>query len=97
MEALRRLGAVNAIPMKPDVEAFLVRDVEVISETRRRQAMRRMVRKGATIVLGVGFARTDSIDWSETRSGWSTECQEMRTCGAQRLAHFPFQVDRVSL
>jgi basic membrane protein A len=36
-------------------------EFEVTNETQREQAMRRMVDRGATIVLGVGFAQADAI------------------------------------
>jgi len=39
-----------------------VMEFEVTNETQREQAMRRMVRRGATVVLGVGFAQADAID-----------------------------------
>ncbi len=39
-----------------------VMEFEVTNETQREQAMRRMVERGATIVLGVGFAQADAID-----------------------------------
>ncbi len=39
-----------------------VMEFEVTNETQREQAMRRMIRKGATVVLGVGFAQADAID-----------------------------------
>ncbi len=39
-----------------------VMEFEVTNETQREQAMRRMVSKGATVVLGVGFAQADAID-----------------------------------
>jgi basic membrane protein A len=39
-----------------------VMEFEVTNETQREQAMRRMVDRGATIVLGVGFAQADAID-----------------------------------
>ena len=39
-----------------------VMEFEVTNETQREQAMRRMVDKGATVVLGVGFAQADAID-----------------------------------
>jgi len=38
------------------------REFEVTNETQREQAMRRMVSRGATVVLGVGFAQADAID-----------------------------------
>ena len=39
-----------------------VMEFEVTNETQREQAMRRMVQRGATVVLGVGFAQADAID-----------------------------------
>ena len=39
-----------------------VMEFEVTNETQREQAMRRMVSRGATVVLGVGFAQADAID-----------------------------------
>ena len=38
-----------------------VLEFEVTNETQREQAMRRMAQKGATIILGVGFAQADAI------------------------------------
>ncbi len=39
-----------------------VMEFEVTNETQREQAMRRMISRGATVVLGVGFAQADAID-----------------------------------
>ncbi|MEM8839219.1 MAG: BMP family ABC transporter substrate-binding protein [Pseudomonadota bacterium] len=39
-----------------------VLEFEVTNETQREQALRRMVRRGATIVLAVGFAQADAMD-----------------------------------
>jgi len=39
-----------------------VMEFEVTNETQREQAMRRMVSRGATVVLGVGFAQADAIN-----------------------------------
>ena len=39
-----------------------VMEFEVTNETQREQAMQRMVQRGATVVLGVGFAQADAID-----------------------------------
>ncbi|MFK7942037.1 MAG: BMP family protein [Paracoccaceae bacterium] len=39
-----------------------VMEFEVTNETQREQAMRRMVQRGATLVLGVGFAQADAIN-----------------------------------
>lgn len=38
-----------------------VMEFEVTSETQREQALRRMAERGATIILGVGFAQADAI------------------------------------
>ena len=38
-----------------------VMEFEVTNETQREQAMRRMIARGATVVLGVGFAQADAI------------------------------------
>ena len=37
-------------------------EFEVTNETQREQAMRKMVQRGATVVLGVGFAQADAIN-----------------------------------
>ncbi len=39
-----------------------VMEFEVADEARRRQAMERMIRRGATVLLGVGFAQADAIN-----------------------------------
>ena len=39
-----------------------VMEFEVTNETQREQAMQRMVSRGASVVLGVGFAQADAID-----------------------------------
>jgi basic membrane protein A len=39
-----------------------VMEFEVTNEAQREQAMNRMVQRGATVVLGVGFAQADAID-----------------------------------
>ena len=39
-----------------------VMEFEVTNEAQRQQAMERMVSRGATILLGVGFAQADAID-----------------------------------
>lgn len=39
-----------------------VMEFEVTNETQREQAMQRMISRGATLVLGVGFAQADAID-----------------------------------
>ena len=44
--------------MRPRIE---VMEFEVTNETQREQAMRRMAERGATVILGVGFAQADAI------------------------------------
>lgn len=39
-----------------------VMEFEVTNATQREQAMQRMVKRGATVVLGVGFAQADAMD-----------------------------------
>ncbi len=39
-----------------------VQEFQVINETQREQAMRRLVRRGATVLLAVGFAQAQAID-----------------------------------
>ena len=39
-----------------------VMEVEVTNEARRRQAMERMIQRGATVLLGVGFGQADAIN-----------------------------------
>ena len=39
-----------------------VMEHEVTDEARRRQAMERMIRRGATVLLGVGFGQADAIN-----------------------------------
>ena len=45
-----------------DETGIEVMEFEITNETQREQAMRRMVSRGATVVLGVGFAQADAID-----------------------------------
>ncbi len=45
-----------------DETGIEVMEFEVTNETQREQAMRRMVSRGATVVLGVGFAQADAIN-----------------------------------
>ena len=39
-----------------------VLEFEISNEAQRQQAMERMIRRGATVLLGVGFAQADAID-----------------------------------
>ena len=55
-------GVWNGVKKFMDETGVEVMEFEVTNETQREQAMRRMVKKGATVVLGVGFAQADAID-----------------------------------
>ena len=44
-----------------DETGIEVMEFEVTNETQREQAMRRMAERGASIILGVGFAQADAI------------------------------------
>ena len=54
-------GVWNGVKKFMDETGVEVMEFEVTNETQREQAMRRMVSRGATIVLGVGFAQADAI------------------------------------
>ena len=55
-------GVYNGIKKFEDETGVKVMEFEVTNETQREQAMNRMVQRGATIVLGVGFAQADAIN-----------------------------------
>ncbi|HSF95556.1 MAG TPA: BMP family ABC transporter substrate-binding protein [Thermohalobaculum sp.] len=55
-------GVWNGVKKFMDETGVEVMEFEVTNETQREQAMRRMVDRGATVVLGVGFAQADAID-----------------------------------
>ena len=55
-------GVYNGIKRFQDETGIEVMEFEVTNETQREQAMARMVQRGATLVLGVGFAQADAID-----------------------------------
>jgi basic membrane protein A len=55
-------GVWNGIKKFADETGVEVMEFEVTNESQREQAMRRMVSRGATVVLGVGFAQADAID-----------------------------------
>ncbi|MEM9144781.1 MAG: BMP family ABC transporter substrate-binding protein [Pseudomonadota bacterium] len=55
-------GVWNGVKRFIDETGVEVMEFEVTNETQREQAMRRMVRRGATVVLGVGFAQADAVD-----------------------------------
>ena len=54
-------GVWNGVKKFIDETGVEVMEFEVTNETQREQAMRRMVQRGATLVLGVGFAQADAI------------------------------------
>ena len=54
-------GVYNGVKKFTDETGIEVMEFEVTNETQREQAMRRMAERGATIVLGVGFAKADAI------------------------------------
>lgn len=55
-------GVYNGIKRFTDETGVEVMEFEVTNETQREQAMQRMVQRGATLVLGVGFAQADAIN-----------------------------------
>ena len=55
-------GVYSGIKKFTDETGVEVMEFEVTNEAQREQAMRRMVERGATVVLGVGFAQADAID-----------------------------------
>ena len=55
-------GVWNGIRKFVDETGVEVLEFQVTNETQREQAMRRMVRRGATVVLAVGFSQADAIN-----------------------------------
>ncbi|MEO0427460.1 MAG: BMP family ABC transporter substrate-binding protein [Pseudomonadota bacterium] len=55
-------GVWNGVSRFIDETGVEVMEFEVTNPSQREQAIRRMVRRGATVVLGVGFAQADAID-----------------------------------
>ena len=55
-------GVYNGIKRFTDETGVEVMEFEVTNEAQRQQAMERMVQRGATLVLGVGFGQADAID-----------------------------------
>ncbi len=54
-------GVWNGVEKFTKETGIEVMEFEVTNETQREQAMRRMAERGATIILGVGFAQADAI------------------------------------
>ena len=55
-------GVYQGVKKFTDETGIEVMEFEVTNETQREQAMQRMVDRGATLVLGVGFAQADAIN-----------------------------------
>ena len=55
-------GVWEGVKKFSDETGVEVMEFEVTNETQREQAIRKMVERGATVVLGVGFAQADAID-----------------------------------
>ena len=55
-------GVWNGVQKFVDETGVEVLEYQVTNEAQREQAMRRMVRRGATVVLAVGFAQADAIN-----------------------------------
>ncbi|MEM8646311.1 MAG: BMP family ABC transporter substrate-binding protein [Pseudomonadota bacterium] len=55
-------GVYAGIKRFEDETGVKVMEFEVTNETQREQAMTRMAQRGATIILGVGFAQADAIN-----------------------------------
>ncbi len=55
-------GVWNGIRKFVDETGVEVLEFQVTNEAQREQAMRRMVRRGATVVLAVGFSQADAIN-----------------------------------
>jgi basic membrane protein A len=54
-------GVWNGVKKFTDETGIKVMEFEVTNETQREQAIRRMAQRGATVILGVGFAQADAI------------------------------------
>ncbi|MCP5075272.1 MAG: BMP family ABC transporter substrate-binding protein [Rhodobacteraceae bacterium] len=55
-------GVYTGIKKFTDETGIEVMEFEVTNEAQREQAMSRMVQRGATVVLGVGFGQADAMD-----------------------------------
>ena len=55
-------GIWNGVRKFVDETGVEVLEFQITNEAQREQAMRRMVRRGATVVLAVGFAQADAIN-----------------------------------
>lgn len=55
-------GVYNGVKRFTEETGIDVMEFEVTNEAQRQQAMERMVQRGATVLLGVGFAQADAIN-----------------------------------
>lgn len=55
-------GVFNGVKRFTEESGVEVMEFEVANEAQRQQAMERMVDRGATVILGVGFGQADAID-----------------------------------
>jgi basic membrane protein A len=55
-------GVYNGVQKFVDETGIEVMEFEVTNATQRQQAMEKFVQRGATLILGVGFAQADAID-----------------------------------
>ena len=55
-------GVWNGVKKFSDETGVKVAEFQVTNETQREQAMRRLVERGATMVIAVGFAQADALD-----------------------------------
>ena len=55
-------GVWNGVKKFSEETSIKVAEFQIVNETQREQAMRRLVERGATMVIAVGFAQADAID-----------------------------------
>ncbi len=55
-------GVWNGVQKFSEETGVKVAEFQIVNETQREQAMRRLVERGATMVIAVGFAQADAVD-----------------------------------
>ena len=55
-------GVWNGVKKFSDETGVKVAEFQIVNETQREQAMRRLVERGATMVIAVGFSQADALD-----------------------------------
>ena len=55
-------GVWNGVQKFSEETGVKVAEFQIVNETQREQAMRRLVERGATMVIAVGFAQADALD-----------------------------------